>query len=90
MTGAEFPRHQVVAVKEYNSLAFALPGSIQSRFVPLLACEPGGEMVPSRAVADDGLNGQKQKQEDRERRRKGMNASYAEVIPGTRRQEKQC
>ena len=59
-------------------------------FVPLLASEPSGEMAPGRAVADDGLNGLKQKQEDRERRRKRMNAPYAEVIPGTRRQEKQC
>jgi hypothetical protein len=57
--------------------------------VPLLAREPGGEMVPARAVADDALNGLKQKQEDRERRRKRMNTPYAEVIPGTRRQEKQ-
>jgi hypothetical protein len=50
----------------------------------LLACEPGGEMVPGRAVADDGLNGQKQKTEDRERRRKWMNAPCAAVIPGDR------
>ena len=39
--------------------------------------------MPGPAVADDGLNGQKQKTEDCERRRKRMNASYAEVIPGS-------
>jgi hypothetical protein len=39
-----------------------------------LASEPGSEMVPGRAVAYDGLNGQEQKTEDRERRRERMNA----------------
>ena len=57
-------------------------------FVPLLGV-PGGEMVPSRAVADDGLNGQKQKTEERERRRKRMHAPCAEIISGDRRQEEQ-
>jgi hypothetical protein len=37
-----------------------------------LACEPGSEMVPGRAITYDGLNGQEQKTEDSERRRKRM------------------
>jgi hypothetical protein len=42
-----------------------------------IACEPASEVVPSLAAADDGLNRQKQKREDRERRRKRMNAPTA-------------
>ena len=53
-----------------------------------LAVEPGYEMVPGRAVADDGLNGQKQKIEDRERRRKRMTRP-AQIVPDDRGQKEQ-
>jgi hypothetical protein len=48
-----------------------------------LACERGSEVVPGRAIGYDGLNGQEQKTEDSERRRKRMTRPARKQSPAT-------